>query len=346
MERYLITMKHSKIIYSGLKTLDKELKKEEWTGAKYVIIVDENTFDNCLTTLISNVEALQEATLIEVPSGEECKCVEVASQVWQTLLDGKNDRKSVLVNLGGGALCDLGGFVASTYKRGIRHIHIPTTLLAMVDAAIGGKTAIDEGGVKNSVGTFYESAITVIDSIFLHTLPQEELLNGKMEMVKTAAVADPSLYHTLISSPDIETRTIKEVAKIKQRIVKADPYDHSIRKILNFGHTFGHAIEIHSHIPHGVAVGLGMIPAMYLSVKKLGLEKDIYDTYTQWIKEQVSIPHYTMKDVEHLLSILQQDKKNQDRTVTCVLLKELGVAAIDIKISDLEVFDSILNTMK
>ena len=191
---------NSKILYGGLRTLSRELDKEDWQGARYTILLDENTFQHCLPLLISQVGALQEAEFIEVPVGEECKSLEVAAQVWQTLMEGEADRQSVIVNLGGGCVCDLGGFVAAGYKRGIRYIHVPTTLLSMVDAAIGGKTAINFGGVKNSIGHFYPSSLTVIDPAFLKTLPQEEMLNGQMEMVKTAAVTDPELFHQMLST--------------------------------------------------------------------------------------------------------------------------------------------------
>ena len=192
----------SKILYGGLRALDRELAKEDWQEAKYIILLDENTFQHCLPLLISQVEALQEAEFVEVPVGEESKSLEVAAQVWQTLMESEADRQSVIVNLGGGCVCDLGGYVAAGYKRGIRYINVPTTLLSMVDASIGGKTAINFGGVKNSIGHFYPSALTVIEPAFLDTLPQEELLNGRMEMVKTAAVTDPQLFNELIASTD------------------------------------------------------------------------------------------------------------------------------------------------
>ena len=153
----------------------------------------------------------------------------------------------------------------------------------MVDAAIGGKTAINFGGVKNSIGHFYPSSLTVIDPAFLKTLPQEEMLNGQMEMVKTAAVTDPELFHQMLSTLHFPLSTIKDIARIKAHVVKADPYDHSIRKILNFGHTFGHAIEVYRGLPHGLAVGIGMKAAMYLSVKKTGLPEEIYNAYLYFL---------------------------------------------------------------
>ena len=337
----------SKILYGGLRALSRELAKEEWQKAKYTILLDENTFQHCLPLLISQVEALQEAEFIEVPVGEECKSLEVAAQVWQTLMESEADRNAVVVNLGGGCVCDLGGYVAAGYKRGIRYINVPTTLLSMVDAAIGGKTAINFGGVKNSIGHFYPSALTVTDPAFLDTLPQEELLNGRMEMVKTAAVTDPELFQQLLTDYRLSITAIKEVARIKARVVKADPYDHSIRKILNFGHTFGHAIEVYRNVPHGIAVAIGMKAAMYLSVKKTGLPEEIYKAYSQWLKNQLTVNNLqltslNLKEIEQMLPLMRQDKKNASGTIRCVLLQDLGAAMIDVEVSDNEIRDAML----
>lgn len=341
--------KQGKIVYGGLRALDRELRKEEWRDARYTIIVDENTFQHCLPSLIGTVEALQEAEFVEVPTGEECKSLEVAAQVWQTLMESGADRQSVVVNLGGGTVCDLGGFVAAGYKRGIRYINIPTTLLAMVDAAIGGKTAIDFGGVKNSIGHFYPSIMTVIEPDFLDTLPQEEAKNGLMEMVKTASVLDSVLFKQLTEGPeagDITRQQIAAVARMKSRVVKADPFDHNIRKILNFGHTFGHAIEVYSGLPHGIAVGIGMKAAMYLSVHKLGLGEEVYGAYSAWLSRCVDIPRYTLKDIEQMLPLMHQDKKNSGGAVRCVLLQALGAAMIDVDVSDNEIRDVLLKVAK
>ena len=337
----------SKILYGGLRALSRELAKEEWQEAKYTILLDENTFQHCLPLLISQVEALQEAEFIEVPVGEECKSLEVAAQVWQTLMEGETDRNAVVVNLGGGCVCDLGGYVAAGYKRGIRYVNVPTTLLSMVDASIGGKTAINFGGVKNSIGHFYPASLTVIDSAFLATLPQEELLNGQMEMVKTAAVTDSVLYSEIITASNLRTSAIKEVSRIKSRVVKVDPYDHNIRKILNFGHTFGHAIEVYRGLSHGIAVGIGMQAAMYLSTKKTGLSEEVYHAYCQWIKEQLlsinsQLLSFNLKEIESMLPLMRQDKKNILGAVRCVLLQEPGAAVIDVEISDNEIRDALL----
>ena len=344
-------MTQEKIIYSGIRGLNHELQKEQWSGAKYTILLDENTFQHCLPRLIDRVEALQQAEFLEVPTGEDCKDIGVVTQVWQTLLESGSDRNTVIVNLGGGAICDLGGFVASTYKRGIRHINIPTTLLAMTDASIGGKTAIDLGGIKNSVGTFYSPTITVLETGFLTTLPTEELKNGLMEMAKTAMVTSLELYSSIITSTDITPSMIKEVAKIKSRIVKADQFDHSIRHILNFGHTIGHAIEVYgtpdgngarTPLPHGISVGLGMLSALYLSTQKTGLDKTVYHTYSSWLKQYTAIPHYNLHDIEAMLPLIHHDKKNGDGNTRCVLLQDIGVPMIDVDVNDNELRDTLL----
>lgn len=342
-------LKQSKILFGGLATLDRELHKEAWAGAHYIILVDENTFQHCLPRLIVSVETLEEAEFIEVPAGEECKTLEVAAQVWQTLLEGGADRDTVLVCLGGGAICDLGGFVAAGYKRGIRHINVPTTLLAMTDAAIGGKTAINLGGVKNSIGHFYPATLTVVEPGFQETLPLNAIHCGVMEMVKTAAVTDPALYERLLEAPEgrpMAKQDIVAVGRIKSRVAKADPYDRNIRKILNFGHTFGHAIEVYSQLPHGLAVGVGMAAAMYLSVHKIGLNNEVYHTYLRWLQHYVKMPHYTLKDIEQMLPLMHQDKKNTAGTLRCVLLQEIGAPAIDVEVSDNEVRDALLTVTK
>lgn len=346
--------KQPKIIYSGLQGLDRELKKPEWQDAKYTIILDENTFQHCLPMLISEVEALQEAEFIEVPAGEECKSLEVAAQVWQTLLEGCADRHHVLVCLGGGSVCDLGGYVAAGYKRGLRHINVPTTLLAMTDAAIGGKTAVDFGGVKNSIGHFYPAALICIEHGFCDTLQPEQTLCGVMEMVKTAAVTDPELYQSLVAEKTRLSPTksqIVSVARIKSRVAKTDPYDHGIRKILNFGHTFGHAIEVYRQLPHGIAVGIGMRVAMYLSVKKIDLAEDVYNTYSQWLAARFAalgmpLSPFNLKDIEQMLPLMHQDKKCADGALRCVLLQDIGAAMVDVTVNDNEVRDALLHLGK
>ncbi|MBR1784496.1 MAG: 3-dehydroquinate synthase [Bacteroidales bacterium] len=339
-------MKQGKLLTGGLASLARELRGDEWRGTRYTILVDENSFNHCLPQLVAGVDALESAEFIEVPTGEECKSLEVAAQVWQTLIEGGADRSHALVCLGGGAVCDLGGFVAAGYMRGIRHLLVPSTLLAMTDAAIGGKTAIDFGGVKNSVGHFYPPVATVIESAFCASLDARQLACGEMEMVKTAAVCDPGLYDRLLRCGTPGHGEIVEVARLKRRIVAADPHDTDVRHILNLGHTFGHAIELHHGLEHGLAVGAGMLVAMYLSVRKCGLPVDVYNTYLQWVGGKMELPRHSLRDIEAMLPLMHHDKKNHDGSLRCVLLRGIGEAMIDVNVDDNEVRDAMLNASK
>ena len=333
---------------SPLARLSRHLSTGAYDDSRFFIFVDENTYTHCLAHLVSHVERLQEAEFVELPVGEECKCAEVASQVWQTLLESGADRQSVIVNLGGGCVSDLGGFVASTYMRGIRHINVPTTLVAMVDAAIGGKTAINLGSEKNMAGTFAMPQAVCIDPVFLETLPDIELRSGAVELLKTLVVGGAidtmpqGGWEELLSPVNISA-----CANIKSAIVRHDPFDRSVRHILNFGHTFGHAIEAYSHaqrqpLPHGLAVGAGMVCALYLSVHKLGLPMPVLERYRQWIGGLMMLPHYTLRDTEALLSFMHHDKKNHQGSTLCVLLQDIGSAVIDVEVSDIELRDALL----
>jgi 3-dehydroquinate synthase len=258
-----------------------------------------------------------------------------------------------LVNLGGGCVSDLGGFVAAGYKRGIRHINIPTTLIGMVDAAIGGKTAVNMGGSKNQVGFFHQPTITCIEPTFLDTLPDEELFNGVFEMLKTFLIGNPEQYQALTDmllsgSFEVKPDMIAACVEIKNAIVKKDPKDQDIRHILNLGHTFGHAIEAYSHqnnqkpLAHGQAVGIGILCALYLSVRKLGLDPAILDRYRTVATKLVSLPHYTLRDTEGILSYMRQDKKNANNDILCVLLQNLSAPVIDLPIPENEIRDALL----
>jgi 3-dehydroquinate synthase len=299
------------------------------------------------------VERLQEAEFMEVPVGEECKDLTIAQQLWETLLESGADKESVLVNLGGGCVSDLGGFVAAGFKRGIRYINIPTTLIGMVDAAIGGKTAVNLGGSKNQVGFFHQPTITCIEPAFLNTLPDDELFNGIFEMLKTFLIGNPEQYQTLCDmllggTFEVMPDMIASCAEIKSAVVKADPKDQGIRHILNLGHTFGHAIESFSHQPdqqhlnHGMAVGVGIVCALYLSVKKLGLPQEYLDRYCQVAAKLVQLPHYTLKQTESILAYMRQDKKNAEGEIRCVLMQELGAPVIDLAVDENEIRDALI----
>ena len=337
---------------SSLSRLSRTLSGKAYRDARFFILVDENTYNHCLAQLVSRVAPLQEAEFMEVPVGEECKDIAIATQLWETLMESHADRNSVIVNLGGGCVSDLGGFVASGYQRGIRYINVPTTLIGMVDAAIGGKTAINLEGCKNQVGFFNQPDIVCIEPSFLNTLPDEELFSGVFEMLKTFMIGDPEQYRHLCDmlldgNLEIQPEMIARCAEIKGAVVKQDPQDKDIRHILNLGHTFGHGIEAYSHqtgkpYSHGEAVGIGMICALYLSVKKLGLPQAFLDDYRKVAGKMVALPHYSLKETEEILTYMRQDKKNAGGEIHCVLLQELGAPVIDLAVDENEIRDALL----
>ena len=252
-------------------------------------------------------------------------------------------------------MSDLGGFVAAGYKRGIRYVNVPTTLVGMVDAAIGGKTGINLGGSKNQVGFFHNAETVCIDTTFLETLPQEELKNGFFEMLKTFMVSDSTSYTDLCnaiieSKIEVDDSLVSTCAEIKSAIVRHDPKDHGTRRILNLGHTFGHAIEAYSHqeecnqtpLGHGMSVGVGMLCALYLSVKKLGLNEEHLNYYRKVAESMMTMPRYTLRDTEGILQHMRRDKKNRGGEIRCVLLKDIGVPVIDLVVDENEVRDALL----
>lgn len=346
---------------SSLAQLGRALRGKAYHGAKFFIIVDENTFTYCLPTLITSVSALEQAEFFEVPVGEEAKSLEVATQLWQALIDSGGDRNSVIINLGGGCVSDIGGFVAAGFKRGIRYINVPTTLIGMVDAAIGGKTAVNMANTKNQVGFFHHPEKVCIHPDFLDTLKDADIISGLFEMAKTLLLSDSVAFGQLvdasISSDSVPLEKIKQLLPqcidFKRSVVAADPTEKSVRKILNLGHTFGHAIESYlmesSNISalsapsaHGVAVGIGLKCELYLSVKKLGMSNKAYDDICTLLNRFVAVPKFTLRDTEKILSFMRNDKKNREGLILCVLLQEVGVPVIDIAIDENEVRDTLL----
>lgn len=332
---------------SALCKLNSFLNSQKFEGARFFILLDENTYSNCLATLIQKVSALEESEFLEVPVGEESKSLEIAAQLWHTLMESGADRNSVLVNLGGGSICDLGGFVAAAYKRGIRYVNVPTTLLAMVDASVGGKTAVDFASVKNQIGFFHHPVATCIEPLFLQTTSNHDILCGTAEMIKGQMLR--GVWSRMLTPITIDA--IVDEVNFKMQVVKSDFKDHGIRKILNFGHTFGHAIEgysfrIGSAMSHGEAVALGMWCELYLSVRKLNLEKSILDDYLAVMRTMVSVPEFSLQDAVAMLDMMRNDKKNAEGVILCVLLQDLGVPVIDVPIADEEVVDAFMALQK
>ena len=275
---------------------------------------------------------------IVIKSGEQHKNLQSVQRIWKTLMKHHADRNALLINLGGGVITDLGGFAASTYKRGIRFINVPTTLLAMVDAAIGGKTSIDFGGAKNQIGTFAEAEEVLVDPVFLSTLPRREILSGMAEMLKYGFVADAKLLEINL---DNYQDYILRAGEIKREIVAKDPHEAGLRKILNFGHTLGHAIESHcltTEYPllHGEAVALGMSAALWLSVKQCGLKEKVLLEYEKQLPFLLSEAEICLSeaDVEPILSYLLYDKKNKGKKPQFVLIEAIGKPIWDMEVPD------------
>lgn len=332
------------ITTNGIQHFQQFFCEVNYTSA--FILVDENTKRDCLPLLVKSVA---NAHVIEINSGENNKNLETCQHVWQQLLKLNADRKSILINLGGGVVTDLGGFVASTYKRGIRFVNIPTSLLAMVDASVGGKTGIDFYDIKNCIGTFQTPEAVFVDAQFLKTLPKRHMVNGAAEIIKHGLISSSLHLHNFLSM-DLEddcSKIIEESIAIKQNVVKQDPSEQGLRKILNFGHTLGHAIESYSlknesdYLLHGEAIALGMIAEAYLSVKYSTLFQFDYENIKTSILNHFEKRNYTKHQVQEMITFLKQDKKNEDGQLRMSLLKKIGEAEFDIKIAYQDAEDAL-----
>lgn len=305
--------------------------------ADVFVLTDNITRNYCLE--LFRDFGIPESNLISIPEGEHHKSLESVAQIWSVLSRQQARRNSVLVNIGGGLITDIGGFAASCFKRGIRCINIPTTLLAQVDASVGGKTGINFNGLKNEIGTFSIPERVIIDNTFLKTLPRRQVLSGFAEMLKHALLAGEEQLAEImvadianIGEPDFLELIRKSVA-VKAAVVEADPKEKGIRKALNFGHTVGHAIESVAierdiEIYHGDAVAYGMIVELYLSVRKLGFEEKHYQAIRKLIRERY--PEYLpVAEFSELYELMLHDKKNEFNGVNFTLLSCPGEFEID-----------------
>ncbi|AZB22176.1 3-dehydroquinate synthase [Kaistella haifensis] len=323
--------------FSQLNQFLKNLKP-----SKLFILVDENTHEYCLPTVLGNLETEIPFEIIEIEAGEELKTIETATQLWEILSEFEADRKSLLLNLGGGVITDLGGFVASTYKRGIPFINVPTTLLGMCDASIGGKTGIDHQFLKNIVGTFAEPQQIFVYPDFLRTLPFVELRSGFAEMLKHGLIADEKHWKDLSSIENLNPESIypfiETSMKIKQNVVEIDFKEQNIRKTLNFGHTIGHAVEslfLQSNqlIPHGEAVALGMICETHLSCLENLINAETEEEIIKKIRKFYPFIPINAFSTEQLLALMKNDKKNSDGKISFALIDKIGNCQFDCAVS-------------
>ena len=315
------------------------------------ILVDDNTNKFCLEILLKKT-GISNFNKILIKSGEENKNLETCLYIWGQLSLHKADRKSLLINLGGGVLTDIGGFVASTYLRGIKFYNIPTTLLGMVDAAHGGKTGVDFNNLKNQIGVFNDPEEVILDPEFLSTLDKKEYLNGFAEIFKHSLITDDknldfnSLLHYDFYD-DIEY-IITNYSQIKINIVVSDRLESNLRKILNLGHTIGHAIESHSHISknidqlkHGEAIIIGLISELYISSILLGYPIDKVDKFKSTCNNYFNKIHIKKDDYDDIYTLMSFDKKNIQSNINFVLLDNSGKAVIDQKVSRKEFIESL-----
>ncbi len=300
---------------------------------KLFVLTDTTTQELCLP-VIKNFYSLKHIQVITIPASDSHKDIESLMMVWKGLQEGGASRHSCMINLGGGMVTDLGGFAASTFKRGINFINIPTTLLAMVDASVGGKTGINFGGLKNEVGVFNDSKYVILDTEFLKTLDVENICSGYAEMLKHGLISTEAMWEELVSfdlaNPDLKQlqRMVGDSVKVKERIVELDPHEKGIRKALNLGHTFGHAFESwalkRKPILHGYAVAFGLIPELYLSVAKTGFPTDKMRQTVTFIKENYGTLNITCDDYDELIELMQHDKKNQNGIINFTMLGGIG----------------------
>ena len=300
---------------------------------KLFVLTDTTTQELCLP-VIKNFYSLKHMQIITIPASDSHKDIESLMMVWKGLQEGGASRHSCMINLGGGMVTDLGGFAASTFKRGINFINIPTTLLAMVDASVGGKTGINFGGLKNEVGVFNDSKYVILDTEFLKTLDAKNICSGYAEMLKHGLISTEAMWEELVSfdlaNPDLKQlqRMVGDSVKVKERIVEQDPHEKGIRKALNLGHTFGHAFESwalkRKPILHGYAVAFGLIPELYLSVAKTGFPTDKMRQTVTFIKENYGTLNITCDDYDELIELMQHDKKNQNGIINFTMLGGIG----------------------
>jgi 3-dehydroquinate synthase len=312
-----------------------------------MVLVDENTKRHCFP-LVEKV--LPDHELIEIKSGEEFKILDTCSHIWAELTRFACDRKAILVNLGGGVIGDMGGFCAATYKRGIRFINIPTTLLAQVDASTGGKLGIDFQGFKNHIGVFQEPHRVFIDPIFLYTLEDREMRSGFAEIIKHCLIADGKMFGEIYGKDLSQLRMdrlIQHSVEIKNQVVTEDPYEKGLRKILNFGHTVGHAVETFfltqkgDKLLHGEAIAIGMIAEAYLSHKLANLKSQDLEKISRYLLNfygERSIPDEAISTISNLTL---QDKKNEKKSINCSLLIKTGQCGFNYKVEKAEIEESL-----
>ncbi|MFK5880246.1 MAG: 3-dehydroquinate synthase [Flavobacteriaceae bacterium] len=331
------------------KPLNKHIKDSNFS--KIFILVDENTHQHCLPYFLEKLETDSVIEIIEIESGEINKTIDTCVGVWNTLSDLDADRKSLLINIGGGVITDLGGFVACTFKRGIAYINVPTTLLSMVDASVGGKTGVDLGHLKNQIGVISNPDLVLIDTKFLNTLAQNQMRSGLAEMLKHGLIRDAIYWNKFkdlskLNLDDLDL-LIYESVLIKKNVVENDPFEDNLRKTLNFGHTLGHAIESYflsnpdkTTLLHGEAVIVGMILACYISTKLAGFPEQTTIDIKNLLINYYGKVKINEDEYPAIIELLKYDKKNHHGNINFVLLESIGNPKIDCLVDNKIIVDA------
>lgn len=316
------------------------------------LLTDDTTLAACWP-VISDSLALRGAHMITIPATDSHKDINSLQHVWSSLQSMGATRHSLLINLGGGMITDLGGFAAATFKRGIDFVNVPTTLLAMVDAAVGGKTGINFGGLKNEIGAFAEARFVIISTEFLRTLNAQNLLSGYAEMLKHGLLSGREMWAELLrfdfGAPDyaLLADMVRLSIRVKQDIVRQDPREQGLRKALNLGHTIGHAFEEwslqdgHKPILHGYAVAFGLVAELYLSCLKTGFPTEKMRQTVSFIRQNYGSLPITCQDYDALITLMHHDKKNEGREINLTLLADIGDVRINQTASEDEIKEAL-----
>lgn len=341
MESILSTDYYVHFQEKAYRILEKYLENN--FHSKVFVLVDENTKKYCLPNLLKTIDLAKTFEIIEIKAGEIHKNLDTCLQIWNTLSELGADRKSMLINLGGGVVTDMGGFIASTFKRGIKFINIPTTLLSMVDASVGGKTGIDLGVLKNQIGLFSNPEMVLVDSSFLKTVSNREIRSGLAEIIKYGFTFDKDIWEKIKDLKEIDFKVIDKLVhrsvEIKNDVVLVDPTEENLRKSLNFGHTIGHAIESYflenkekKTLTHGEAVAVGMIIELYFSSKLFNFPMHLTEELKSFVNNFYGKYEILKSDFSPIIDMMKFDKKNVNGKVNFVLLDKMEHCKLDVQV--------------
>lgn len=343
-----------RVIISNNIEADLTTALSEYRHDNLFVLTDDTTKTKCWP-VVQHYSCLQDAHLMTISPTDTHKNIESLTHVWQALQNGGATRHSCMLNLGGGMVTDLGGFAAATFKRGIRFINMPTTLLAMTDASVGGKTGINFGGLKNEIGVFCNAEYVILSTDFLQTLDPQNLRSGYAEMIKHGLISNTAHWAELLrfdlAEPDLNQlqSMLEKSVQVKEHIVEQDPKEQGLRKALNFGHTFGHAFESfsmkHDHVTppllHGYAVAFGMICELYLSAVKTGFPTDRMQQTTRFIRDYYGSYRITCDNYPELISLMMHDKKNTAGIINFTLLGDIGDIRINQTATEKEIKEAL-----